>query len=109
MKYLIAENRLTETIKTYILKNYPEVDKVYFTKKGVYLASGYFENEEDRTISCTTINVVLDNTDNKLKINQLKEMSIPIRVNVDTMFGREVEGYGSKWDFKFKVMWVIDL
>jgi hypothetical protein len=76
MKYLINENKLTETIETYILKNYPEVAKVYFTKQGVHLASGDFEKEEDRKIICTVINVVLDNMDGKYKAYQLREMSI---------------------------------
>ena len=109
MKYLITENKLTETIETYILKNYPEVAKVYFTKKGVYLSSGYFENEEDRTISCTTINVVLDNMEGKYKPHQLREMSKPIRRNVESMFGLATEEYGSKWDFHFRQLGIIDL
>ena len=109
MKYLINENKLTETIESYILKNYPEVAKVYFTKQGVYLASGEFENEEDRTISRTTINIVLDNMDGKYKTHQLRELSKPIRRNVDSMFGLEVEEYGSNWDFKFKQLGNIDL
>jgi hypothetical protein len=109
MKYLINENKLTETIETYILKNYPEVAKVYFTKKGVYLASGEFENEEDRSISRTTINIVLDNMEGKYKSHQLRQMSSPIRRTVDSMFGLGVEEYGSKWDFHFKQLGIIDL
>ena len=109
MKYLINENKLTETIETYILKNYPEVDKVYFTKKGVYLASGEFENEEDRSISRTIINIVLDNMDGNYKTHQLRQMSIPIRRTVDSMFGLGVEEYGSKWDFNFRQLGIVDL
>ena len=109
MKYLINENKLTETIESYILKNYPEVAKVYFTKHGVYLGSGEFENEEDRTISRTIINIVLDNMDGKYKPHQLREMSKPIRRTVDSMFGLGVEEYGSKWDFHFRQLGIIDL
>jgi hypothetical protein len=36
-------------------------------------------------------------------------MSIPIRRNVDSMFGLGVEEYGSKWDFKFKQLGIVDL
>lgn len=109
MKYLIDENKLTETIESYILKTYPEVAKVYFTKHGVYLGSGEFENNEDRSISRTTINIVLDNMDGKYKTHQLREMSKPIRRTVDSMFGLGVEEYGSKWDFHFRQLGIIDL
>ena len=109
MKYLINENKLTETIVSYILKNYPEVAKVYFTKQGVYLASDEFEKEEDRSISRTTINIVLDNMDGKYKPHQLREMSKPIRRNVDSMFGLGVEEYGSKWGVHFRQLGIIDL
>jgi hypothetical protein len=109
MKYLINENKLTETIESYILKNYPEVAKVYFTKQGIHLASGDFEKEEDRKIICTVINVVLDNMDGKYKAYQLREMSKPIRGNVDSMFGLSTQEYGSKWDFKFKQLGIVDL
>jgi len=109
MKYLINENKLTKTIETYILKNYPEVDKVYFTKEGIYLASGDFDNNDDRTISRTIINIVLNNMEGKYKTHQLREMSKPIRRNVDSMFGLGVEEYGSKWDFHFRQLGIIDL
>lgn len=108
MKYLINKNKLTETIESYILKNYPEVAKVYFTKHGVYLGSGEFENDEDRSISRTIINIVLDNMEGKYKPHQLRQMSSPIRRTVDSMFGLGVEEYGSKWDFKFKQLGIVD-
>jgi hypothetical protein len=109
MKYFINEHKLTETIESYILKNYPEVAKVYFTKHGVHLVSGDFEKEEDRTIICTVINVVLDNMEGKYKEYQLREMSRPIRGNVNSMFGLSTQEYGSKWDFKFKQLGIVDL
>lgn len=109
MKYLINENKLTETIESYILKNYLEVAKVYFTKQGVYLGSGYFENNDDRKIIRTIINVVLDNMDGKYKEYQLRNMAKPIRENVDSMFGLATEEYGSKWEFNFKQLGIIDL
>ena len=109
MKYLINENKLTETIESYILKNYPEVAKVYFTKHGVYLGSGEFENDEDRSISRTIINIVLDNMEGKYKAHQLREMAKPIRGNVNSMFGLSTQEYGSKWDFKFRQLGIVDL
>ena len=109
MKYIITENKLTETIESYILKNYPEVEKVYFTETKVFLASGDFDNYDDRTISRTIINIVLNNSVGLYKTHQLREISKPIRRNVDSMFGLEVEEYGSNWDFKFKQLGIIDL
>jgi hypothetical protein len=45
----------------------------------------------------------------KYKSHQLRQMSSPIRRTVDSMFGLGVEEYGSKWDFHFKQLGIIDL
>ena len=47
--------------------------------------------------------------DGNYKTHQLRQMSIPIRRSVDSMFGLGVEEYGSKWDFNFRQLGIIDL
>ncbi len=54
MKYVITESKLNNTIKNYIMENYPDVISVTFRKKNVHLA------HEGITHEITSIDVIID-------------------------------------------------
>ena len=98
MKYLITENRMETMIKEYILRNYDVLDVEYTTSKS-YLASG--PNEKGETsVNVKVINVYIENFKHKKRYGDLKEIKSSLWNILGSLFGIDLNGYGSEWDLK---------
>jgi hypothetical protein len=103
MKFLITENKLNNYIEMYLKENFEDVVDVKFVKKKVLLAS------EDRTIESTEIQILIDPM-KVLKGNfrmlnaDISEIKKSIWRQLNSMFGLNIEEYGSPWDIKFFVI-----
>jgi hypothetical protein len=103
MKFLITENKLNNYIEMYLKENFEDVVDVKFVKKKVLLAS------EDRTIESTEIQILIDPM-KVLKGNfqmvraDVSEVRRNIWRQLNSMFGLNIEEYGSPWDIKFFVI-----
>ncbi len=108
MKYIITENKIKQTIESFI-KNYPDVVSVYFKPHSVWLA------DDDRSHERTMITVVLDprkalegNTKSEF-ISHSNKLKWEIWRDVNTYFGLGFEMYGSDWDIEFFEMVLIKI
>ena len=104
MKIIITENRFNETIKSYILKNYPLVKDVYFTTKTKWLGSSPELSDEERIVTENVVNIIIDNYTNSFSRSQISTIKREIWTDVDDMFSLETMEYGSKWDFQFYIL-----
>jgi hypothetical protein len=105
MKFLITESKLVESIKKFILQEYPEVGDVFFTTKRVVLGS----IKGLPVIEQTIINVVINNSKNQLKKDYISKLETNIIESVDSVFNLKYEDYGSLWDFKIYQLAITDL
>jgi hypothetical protein len=95
MKYIITESKLNNFIERFIRESFPIVYDVSFREKKVALGS----TEGVPTMVQTEINIILNNSENKLNHYELLEMSRGIRDKVSLAFNLDYTKYGSKWDF----------
>ncbi len=65
--------------------------------------------EGQPTVEETIINIIIDNSENKLNLTQLNEIRKEITNSVDTFFNLEYEVYGSLWGFHFNQIAVVRL
>lgn len=105
MKYIITENKINESIETYILRTFPEVMKVHFTKKKVLLGS----SAAQPIIEQMVIHVTINNLDGKMKLNDLKDLSKYIWTNLNDMFSLGMDMYASEWDFEFHIATIVTI
>jgi hypothetical protein len=90
-------------IEKFIIKHFPDIMDVYFTEKRVYLGSSYDLPEEERTITQTVINIVINNLKNNLQYSEKRQLSHNIIDKLEGGFGINYRLYGSKWDIAFHI------
>jgi len=105
MKYLITESKINSSIERFLKSTFNDVVDVKFKKVGVWLAS------EDRRIERTNIQILID-PEGILKGNFKPNKGVLISHDlkreiwrtIDSMFGLNMEEYGSEWDVEFFVL-----
>jgi hypothetical protein len=99
MKYVITESKLNNTIKNYIMENYPDVISVTFRKKNVHLA------HEGITHEVTSIDVIIDPVkllEGSFERHRYTRDDVrEIFKDVDSFFDLRLTEYGNKWDINF--------
>ena len=90
-------------IEKYLLKHFPSILKVEFSKKQSYLGSSFDLPEEERTITKDVIEITFDNLKGNLSKGQLSELRSDIWNTLSHVFGLQIEKYGSKYDLEFFV------
>jgi hypothetical protein len=105
MKYIITENKINNAIEKYIKEMFPMVNDVYFTKVNKTLAS----SEGTPTVEETVINIIIENSKNKLNYHELNELGRIIVKSVDGFFNLKYDEYGSNWDFAIMQLAVVNI
>lgn len=105
MKYLITENKLNNIIERFIRDKFPNVFKVYFTTHRVGLGS----TKGTPIIERTKINIIIDNSENKLKKFEIKDMSRDIKMTINDYFNLGIYEYGSEWTIDIVQLAVVGL
>jgi hypothetical protein len=100
MKVLITENRLHKSIEKYILDGYPMVKRVFVTTNKVELA-GEPNNRGEHIIDRNTINI--DFINGKMT-HSPSYVGRQIRNDVNSMFGFDINEYGSDWGMEVKMV-----
>jgi len=100
MKYIITENRINNLLEKYILERYPMVRDVFFTTKLIRLASEPNEKGEN-DISRNVININF--MDGKMT-HSPTWTSKHIRNDINSMFGLDIDKYGSDWGIEWKMV-----
>ena len=105
MKYLITESKLESYIEKFIKDYFSDVVYVKFKKVKVHLAS------DDKTIDSTRIQILIDPEgilNGNFNPNKGHWVGDDLKRNiwqtVNSMFGLQMEKYGSEWDIEFKVL-----
>ena len=94
-------NKIVPLIEQVILRSFPEVMDVSFTKKNVYLGSSKELPKEERTIEVIQINVTFNNLKGEHNWGYLWEKRKEVIDKVESYFNLGWRKYGSKWDFDF--------
>lgn len=105
MKYLITESKLNQTIKNFILENFPIVEKVEFGTLKVVLGSLEGSPVVDRTV----VRILINNSQNKYNFSELKKLSNQMKNTIDGMFGLNSDEYGSEYEFEFQQIATVSL
>ena len=100
MKVLIKESKYNNLIEKYILDGYPMVKRVFFKKKLIRLASEPNERGENNIVR-NIINI--DFIDGKMT-HSPNYMGRQIRNDVNSMFGFDIDKYGSYWGMEVKMV-----
>ena len=100
MKVIITENRLQGSIEKYILNGYPMVKRVFFTTKLIRLAGDPNERGENDIVR-NIINI--DFIDGKMT-HSPSYMGRRIRNDINSMFGFDIDKYGSDWGMEVKMV-----
>ena len=100
MKILITENKLHRSIEKYIIDGYPMVKRVFFTTKLIRLAGEPNSKGED-IIDRNIINI--DFIDGKMT-HSPSYTGRQIRNDVNSMFGFDIDKYGSDWGMEWKMV-----
>jgi hypothetical protein len=100
MKIIITENRLNSSLEKYILNGYPMVKRVFFTTKLVQLA-GEPNSRGEKIIDRNIINI--DFIDGKMT-HSPSYMGRQIRNDINSMFGFDIDKYGSDWGMEVKMV-----
>lgn len=90
-------------IEKYLLKHFPSILKVEFSKTQSYLGSSFELPQEERTITKDVIEITFDNLKGNLSKGQLSELRLEIWNTLSREFGLQIEKYGSKYDLEFFV------
>jgi hypothetical protein len=91
-------------IEKYIIKNFPIVDEVYFTKYKSYLGSSPELPEDQRSREVTRINIVINNSKDVLSKFNITDLTRKIRNDIDRYFNLELGMYGSQYDTEFYII-----
>ena len=105
MKYLITENKLNNIIERFIRDKFPNIFKVYFTTDRVTLGS----TKGLPTVERTKINIIIDNSENKLKKIEVNDMAIDIKNTINDYFNLNIYEYGSEWAIDIVQLAVVNL
>lgn len=100
MRVIITENRLHGSIENYILNGYPMVKRVFFTTKRIQLG-GEPNIRGEQIIDRNIINI--DFIDGKMT-HSPNYMGRQIRNDVNSMFGFDIDKYGSDWGMEVKMV-----
>lgn len=95
-------------IEKYIQKLYPEVLKVDFSKKRVYLGSADIPVDE-RSIIRDIIEITINNINKEILPSDLRSLINKIADDIDETFSLNMEDYGSKYDTEFFVATTLEL
>jgi len=99
MKYVISENKKEDVIKKFIMSTFDRVDDVWYEKRTVWYGSGPI-NGKDRGEQ-TIINVLVNNLDDELSTQDLRELKRKIIDKTNKVFNLKYNTYGSNWEFGF--------
>jgi hypothetical protein len=100
MKYIITENRINNLLEKFILERYPMVRDVFFTTKLIRLA-GEPNERGDNDIIRNIININF--IDGKMT-HSPSYTGRQIRNDVNSMFGFDIDKYGSDWGMEVKMV-----
>jgi hypothetical protein len=100
MKYIITESRINNLLENYILERYPMVKNVFFTTKSIRLAGEPNERGENNIIR----NIININFIDGEMTNSPTWTSKQIRNDINSMFGLDIDKYGSDWGFEWKMI-----
>jgi hypothetical protein len=95
--------KILDVIKTDFLRRYPDIMDVYFTERQSYLGSSPELPEEERTITITVINIVINNLKNNLTRSQKYELTENIYDRLERVYSIQPIKYGAKWNVKFYI------
>ncbi len=93
MKYVISENKKEDVIKKFIMATFDRVDDVWYEKRTVLYGSGR---------EVTIIYVLVNNLDNEMSTQDLRELKRKIIDKTDKFFNLKYNTYGSNWEFGFR-------
>ena len=100
MKYIITESRINNIVEKFILEGYPMVRDVFFTTKLIRLAGEPNERgKNDINRNVININFI----DGKMT-HSPSYMGRQIRNDVNSMFGFDIDKYGSDWGMEWKMV-----
>jgi len=100
MKYIITENRINNLLEKFILERYPMVRDVFFTTKLIRLAGEPNERGENDIIR----NVININFMDGKMTHSPSYTGRQIRNDVNSMFGFDIDKYGSDWGIEWKMV-----
>ena len=100
MKYIITESRINNLVEKFILEGYPMVRDVFFTTKLIRLAGEPNERgKNDINRNVININFI----DGKMT-HSPSYIGRQIRNDVNSMFGFDIDKYGSDWGMEWKMV-----
>jgi hypothetical protein len=100
MKYIITENRINDLLEKFILERYPMVRDVFFTTKLIRLAGEPNERGENDIIR----NIININFMDGKMTHSPSYTGRQIRNDVNSMFGFDIDKYGSDWGMEVKMV-----
>jgi hypothetical protein len=100
MKYIITENRINNLLEKFILERYPMVQDVFFTTKLIRLAGEPNEKGENDI----TRNIININFKDGKMTHSPSYTGRQIRNDVNSMFGFDIDKYGSDWGMEWKMV-----
>jgi hypothetical protein len=100
MKYIITENRINNLLEKFILERYPMVRDVFFTTKLIRLSGEPNERGENDIIR----NVININFIDGKMTHSPSYTGRQIRNDVNSMFGFDIDKYGSDWGMEVKMV-----
>jgi hypothetical protein len=100
MKYIITENRINNLLEKFILERYPMVRDVFFTTKLIRLAGEPNERGENDIIR----NIININFMDGKMTHSPSYTGRQIRNDVNSMFGFDIDKYGSDWGMEVKMV-----
>jgi len=100
MKYIITENRINNLLEKFILERYPMVRDVFFTTKLIRLAGEPYERGENDIIR----NIININFMDGKMTHSPSYTGRQIRNDVNSMFGFDIDKYGSDWGMEVKMV-----
>lgn len=95
-------------IEKYIQKLYPEVLKVDFIKRRVYVANADIP-EDDRIIIRDIIEITINNINKEILPSDLRTLINKIADDIDETFSLNMEDFNSKYDTEFFVATTLEL
>jgi hypothetical protein len=100
MKYIITENRINNLLEKFILERYPMVRDVFFTTKLIRLAGEPNERGENDIIR----NIININFMDGKMTHSPSYVGRQIRNDINSMFGFDIDKYGSDWGMEVKMV-----
>jgi len=100
MKYVISESKKEDVIKKFIMTTFDRVDDVWYEKRTVLYGSGPVNGKNKGEV--TIIYVLVNNLDDELSTQDLRELKGKIIDKTDKVFNLKYNTYGSNWEFGFR-------